>query len=423
MGALDLESIEISARRKALRIAATVIAQRINADHSDGARRTSACACGQQARRVGRRAKTFKTALGDLTLDRAYYHCAACNTGFSPRDRALGVEGTSLSPAVTRMVGITAAMNSFNESSELLREIGGIDVDTKQVERTAEALGAEIAADEHAFVEPIDSGPVAPTLYLGVDGTGVPMRKSELVGRTGKQADGSSKTREVKLCVVWSAESRDKEGLPMRDPGSITYSAAIESAAQSDTDDVPSDFAARVLREAKRRRFDQAPRRVLLGDGAKWIWNMGDAHLPDAIQIVDLFHAKQHLSELATALYGPGSDLGKRWAKNRHDDLDEGRFDTLLEAIGTHAAANEEARKNLDYFTRNRDRMRYPEFRKTGLCVSTGVVEAGCKTAIGTRCKRPGMHWTVPGADAIIALRCCKLSGRFEDFCERRAAA
>ena len=88
-----------------------------------------------------------------------------------------------------------------------------------------------------------------------------------------------------------------------------------------------------------------------------------------------------------------------------------------------HANAIDEARKCLDYFTRNRSRMRYPEFRAQGLCVSTGVVEAGCKVAIGTRCKRTGMHWTVAGVDAIIALRCCKLSGRFEDFWERRSTA
>ena len=247
------------------------------------------------------------------------------------------------------------------------------------------------------------------------------MCKSELDGRAGKQPDGSSKTRETKRCAVWSAESRDKEGIPMRDAGSVTYTAAIESAAQHDTDEVPSDFAARVLRETARRRFAQASRRVLLGDGALWIWNLGDQHLPGAIQIVDLFHAKQHLSELATAIYGPGSDLGKHWATLRHDDLDEGRFDDILDAIRIHASANDEARKNLDYFTRNRDRMRYPYFRAQGLCVSTGVVEAGCKTAVGTRLKRAGMHWTVRGADAILALRCCKLSGRFEDFWERRA--
>jgi hypothetical protein len=126
---------------------------------------------------------------------------------------------------------------------------------------------------------------------------------------------------------------------------------------------------------------------------------------------------------VAKSIYGAGSDLGEQWAKKRRDDLDEGKLDEILAALHVHAETNDEARKCLDYVTTNRHRMRYPEFRAQGLCVSTGVVEAGCKTAIGARCKRAGMHWTVAGADAIIALRCCKLSGRFEDFWERRALA
>ena len=139
------------------------------------------------------------------------------------------------------------------------------------------ALGAgRWPRDETQAVEPLsDSETVPPTLYLGMDGTGVPVRKDELVGRTGKQPDGSARTREVKLVTLWSAQTRDKNGVPERDPGSISYSAAIESAAQKDTDDMPSAFAARVQREAVRRGFDDANRRVVLGDGAKWIWKPG----------------------------------------------------------------------------------------------------------------------------------------------------
>jgi hypothetical protein len=260
-------------------------------------------------------------------------------------------------------------------------------------------------------------------MYLGMDGTGVPMRASELVGRAGKQPDGGSKTREVKLVTVWSAEARDHGGNPERDAGSVTYSAAIESAASHDTDQQSSQFANRVDREAHRRGFDRAQRRVVLGDGAPWIWNLADEQLPGAIQIVDLYHAKQHLSEVAKAIYGPGSDLGTQWAKQQRDQLEDGKLDAVLQALRAHAELNEEARKCFDYVIRNHQRMRYPTFRAQGLCTSTGVVEAGCKLAIGTRLKRAGMHWTVAGADAIIALRCCKLSGRFEDFWERRSAA
>jgi hypothetical protein len=358
-----------------------------------------------------------------MTLSRAYYHCASCQRGFFPRDRAMGIMGASLSPAVTRMTGLVGAMVSFEEGAELLGELAGVRIPTKQVERVAEALGAEIADDERRHVDPVPDAESPPTLYLGMDGTGVPIRRQDLVGRAGKQADGSAKTREVKLCTVWSAEGRDAEGTPMRDEGSVTYSAAIESAAQRDVDKLPSAFAARVEREATRRGFDRASRQAVLGDGAPWIWNLADAQFPSAIQIVDRFHAKQHLSDVAKAIYGPTSALATRWGRQRHDELDDGQLDALLEALRAHAAAHDEARTCAEYVERNRHRMCYPEFRALRLCTSTGVVEAGCKVAIGTRLKRAGMHWTVRGANAIIALRCAKLSGRFEDFWERRSAA
>jgi hypothetical protein len=404
-----------------MRVAARAVEQRFNADTSDHLGPTAPCSCGQPARYAGRHRKTFQSALGELRLERAYYHCQVCNSGFCPRDRALGLEGSSLSPGATRMVGRVGAMVSFAEGSELIGELAGVAVDPKQVERTAEALGREIALDERHVVEP--EPPAAPTMYLGMDGTAVPMRPSELEGRAGKQAGGSAKTREVKLATVWSAEGRDEEGIPVRDPGSVTYSAAIESAASRDTDEQASEFAQRAAREATRRGFDQAPRYVVLGDGAPWIWNLADEQFPGAIQIVDLYHAKGHLWDVAKAIYGAGSDLGEQWAKQRRDELDEGKIDEVLAALRVHAPANEEARKCLDYVAHNQSRMCYPKFRAQGLCVSSGVVEAGCKLAIGTRLKRAGMHWTVAGADAIIALRCCKLSGRFEDFWERRSAA
>ena len=395
--------------------------RRLNADRSDHRGPAIPCDCGGRARYAGRRPKTFSTALGELTLERAYYHCTACGSGVCPRDRALGMADTSLSPATTRMVGLAAAMVSFDESSELLGELAGVPIDPKQVERTAEALGRGIAQDERSVVEP--GPPPASTMYLGMDGTGIPMRASELTGRAGKQPDGSARTREVKLVSVWTAEGRDAAGIPVRDRGSVSYSAAIESAAARDTDEAPSAFAGRAEREAVRRGFDRAERRVIIGDGAAWIWNLAAEQFPGAIEVVDLFHAKEHLSDVATAIYGTADDLRRQWARQRHAELDEGRMDDLLDALRLHAGTTDEARTCLGYVTTNRGRMRYPELRAAGLCVSSGVVEAGCRVAIGTRLKRAGMHWTLAGADAIIALRCCKLSGRFEAFWERRSRA
>jgi hypothetical protein len=279
----------------------------------------------------------------------------------------MGLESGSLSPGVTRMTAAVGALVSFQEGSDLLQELAGVEVEAKQVERTAEALGAEIAQDEQRRVEPDSHEALPSTLYLGIDGTGVPMRRSELKGRTGKQPDGSAKTREVKLCTVWSAESRDAEGHPVRDEGSVTYSAAIESAASADADPHASEFAQRVGREAQRRRFEQAAQRVVLGDGAPWIWNLAQELFPGATEIVDRFHVKQHLSEVAKALYPTDSRQAHQWAEQRHQELDAGQLQRLGQALRRHATRCEEARKCADYIQRNEHRMRYPEFHAQGL--------------------------------------------------------
>ena len=293
------------------------------------------------------------------------------------------MDRTDLSPGVTRMTGAAAAPVSFARASGLLDDLAGVRVGAKHVQRTAEASGREIAAlERQGPAEP--AAPPAPTVYLGMDGTGVPGRASETAGRPGKQPDGSARTREVKLVVVRTAETRDEEGLPRRDPGSVTYSAAIGSAASRDTDPDPSAFARH---------------RVILGDGAKWIWRIAAEDYPGAIQIVDLWHAREKPWEVAKALFDSGDrERAAAWAHARCDDLEEGRLDGLLATLRAHAGACEAAGQCAGYIETNRSRMRYPEFRAQSPCVGSGVVESGCRTAVG-RLKQAGMHWTVAGAD------------------------
>jgi len=257
---LDFEALEMAARRVVLAWAARLIEKCLNADTSDRREAVVPCRCGHAARYVDGRKKRVRSALGELQLERAYYHCGHCGGGFCPRDQQLGIQG-GLSPAVVRMIAAVGAMVSFQEGSQLLEELAGVAVDAKQVQRTAEALGADIAADEKRDLAPGSDEVPPATLYLGVDGTGVPMRPAEVKGRSGKQPDGTAKTREVKLCTCWSAESRDAQDRPVRDLGSVSYTAAIESAATLDTNEVTSAFTQRVLREATStyRRLDGCP--------------------------------------------------------------------------------------------------------------------------------------------------------------------
>src|SRR5438105_1066383 len=188
---LDLEAVEMAARRQALRLAARALEQRLNSDTSDHVGAELPCPCGGSAKYHGRHEKTFESVLGPLHLQRAYYHCEQCESGFCPRDQTLGLESFSLTPGVLRMTASAAALVSFEESSGLLHDLAGVEVSVKQVERAAEALGAEIAVDEQQSVDKMgEVAPTAPTMYLGMDGTGVPMRAQEVRDRAGKQADG-----------------------------------------------------------------------------------------------------------------------------------------------------------------------------------------------------------------------------------------
>ena len=166
---------------------------------------------------------------------------------------------------------------------------------------------------------------------------------------------------------------------------------------------------------------------MVIGDGAEWIWNLAADHFPGAVQIVDLYHARQPLWDVARKLYPNDGLSQKAWMKiHQKRLLDKGKIEKLLAALRSIRSADPEVLEKLrieaDYFQSNTERMRYPKFRRQHLFIGSGVIEAGCKTVIGLRLKRSGMFWTVRGANAILALRCCHLNGRFEDYWEARAA-
>jgi hypothetical protein len=346
--------------------------------------------------------------------------------GRFPADGELDIEGTEFSPGVRRMQAAVGQESPFDHGRQQMKLLADLEVTTKAVERTAEAIGEEIAARQQEEIQravqldlPMVVGEPVPFLYVQMDGTGVPVVKKETRGRLGKTEGQPAHTREVKLGCVFTQATWDAEGFPIRDPDSTTYTGAIEPA---------EEFGKRIYLEAWRRGWSRAEKKVVMGDGAEWIWNLAEQYFPGALQIVDLYHARQHLWELARKLY-PNDEMNqKAWIKlHLRRLLDKGKIEKLVCSLRSIDSTNpevvEKLRTEADYFDRNAERMRYPKYRRQHLFVGSGVIEAGCKTVIGSRLKQSGMFWTVRGANAIIALRCCHLNGSFEDYWETRRAA
>jgi hypothetical protein len=423
---MDLEATEMAMRAALHRAGAAALSQLLQFPAPRGAGRTLACPCGQQAHYREQRSKPVLTAVGSVEILRPYYLCVHCGVGQIPADVELDIENTEFSPGVRRMQAVVGQEAPFDHGREQMKVLAGLEVTTKSVERTAEAIGADIAQREQAEIQkalqlelPVVAGEPIPFLYVQMDGTGVPVVKKETVGRQGKTEGQPAHTREVKLGCVFTQTTWDKEGYAIRDPHSTTYTGAIEGA---------EEFGRRIYAEAYRRGWSRARKKVVIGDGAEWIWNLVALHFSDAIQIVDLYHARQHLWEVARKLYPNDRGKQKAWMKiHQKRLLDRGKIEKLVAALRSIESDNpevaEKIRTEADYFERNAERMRYPKFRGQHLFVGSGVIEAGCKTVVAFRLKRSGMFWTVRGANAILALRCCHLNGEFEDYWEERRAA
>jgi len=312
-----------------------------------------------------------------------------------------------------------AAAVPFAKAAGLLDDLAGVHLTAKRVERAAEASGAVKAAADRSRAAlisgrklvPLPPSPLPDKLYAAIDGTGVPMTSRETAGREGKGEDGRARTREVKLAVFFTQDKLDSGGYPVRDRKSASVIAAFEPAAT---------FAGLVKAEGIRRGAGHVRQLTILGDGAAWIWNIAAAKFPEATQVVDLYHAREHLHDLARKLEFMLLDRKDEWLAARLEDLDYGYIDGITAATRKYPLTGikkDEIDTALGYFENNAPRMRYHWFRQCGLFVGSGVAEASCKTVIGQRLKQAGMHWTLGGADAIIALRCREASSTWEAVC------
>ncbi len=363
----------------------------------------------------GREALTVQGIFGHFELQRAYYYDAGQQQGHHPADAALGLEG-GYTPALAKLICLEGAdEQTYLKAERHLAQTGGIAVSARQVQRVVQRVGR---AGQQWQERPAQSGSCAhaevPVMYVSADGTGVPMVAEELAGRRGKQADGKAKTRQAYLGCVFTQHRVDDEGHPVRDWESTTYVSSFKPIEQ---------FGPLLRQEAFRRGYGTAAKVVVLIDGANGLANMAKLNFSGSVQIVDFYHALEHAGAVLAALVGKThpdyqTRLGT-WAERLLQDQVEALIaEARQECAGQpQAPAVEEA---LHYFATNVSRMQYGTFRQAGYFIGSGVVEAGCKTVIGARCKQSGMFWSEPGAENVLALRCIHQSRRLDEFWQHR---
>ena len=247
--------------------------------------------------------------------------------------------------------------------------------------------------------------------------TGIPMRPEELKGIKGKQPDGSAKTRQIKTGCVFT-QSLDANGDPQRDPFSSTYLTKFCDVA---------DFGALLRSEAMKRGYANARKTVFIGDGAEWIWNIADNYFKDAVQIVDFYHAGEHLHALCQLLESDESKSKALFMAWRKRLLNNGLPKLLLEteqyADFLDQTRLKQINAEINYFKKNAVRMTYKTFRSKGYFIGSGAVEGACRHIVAQRTKLSGMRWLCSGADNVLAFRSIIKSGLFDNYCASRKIA
>lgn len=361
------------------------------------------------------RTRRVQTLFGEISLKRRYYHHRPSGTGRCPLDEALGLQG-AYSPAVARLMCRAASLSpSYEHGAEDLAVYACLDIEARQLGRMVAGVAPGMN-EALATLEPTapsgQSGGAIPVLYVSVDGTGTPMRPEALAGRPGKQEDGSARTREAKLGCVFTQTTTDEKGEPMRDPDSTSYVGTFQGCREA---------GVLLHQEALRRGLGRAQQVVYLGDGAAWIWENCRLTFPGAVEILDFFHASEHVADMTKAIHqdeDQAAALHRRWSHEMKQTSPAGLLAEARALLDEHPDWPEPKRAaiqgEVNYLQSHAARTHYGQYRAQGYFIGSGVIEAGCKTVVGRRLKQSGMFWSEPGAENILSLRCIMLGPHFD---------
>jgi hypothetical protein len=349
---------------------------------------------------------------GAVAFVRPYYHCARCHGGFAPLDQALGLDAGNTTTCVRLWLAELAALEPFVTASGLLARLTGVQVSAATVERTAVAIGTALRAAQQQQAQWHQSGRLPEPdlrparLYCSMDGAMAPLR--DAWRRDGSAGALVCRYGECKTGVVYEALPG-----PSGDAG-VRWKSYIATLQDVET------FGPLIGTLAHQHGQHRAPEWIVLGDGAPWIWRVSAQQFPGAIEIVDFYHATEHLYLIASARFGPETAAGKAWVAARQAELKADDVRGVLRAIAAWKPKSREhyhlRRTQFRYFRHNAERMRYGTFRKKGYHIGSGVVEAGCRQVVCQRLDEAGMHWCEPNAEALVTLRAAFLSTQTPDL-------
>ncbi len=405
--------------------------------------------CGHRQRLVGERPKELLTLVGPVRFVRPYYQCLAvptaeksCTHGEAPDDALWGVHERRTTSGVQREISYLCGRLTFEEAAEslcrhvpllmsarqalsLMRPVGEAlaSAEDRQVKSLqAEAKQARSQPSEERQTKQIER------LYIELDGVLARMRRGSVPMEKEERHRKGDVYREIKAGAVFRAERGPKRSELV--PGVYVDTPQPDSLRYVARRTAKGGFGWLLYQLALHGGLEQAQQVVVIGDGAPWIWNLAAEHFPGAVQILDLYHAKEHVWEVAHAVFGRGTAAGTVWATQACSLLEQGQSEALvsaIEALPPIAPEPGQARscpeRAVDYFTINAQRMRYPVFRAQGMHLGSGIAEAACKTIVSTRAKRSGMRWTPEGIDALLPLRTSVLNGAYDSLWQQEYAA
>lgn len=408
----ELKDLEHATLASMQRVGQRFLELLIEACEGEECPETIGCDCGGRANYERHREGHPITLLDQIEVRRAYYICEECGEGTHPLDEKLDLRAGAMSPALEEMLAATGVqVASFEGASNLFKRLARVSVTDNSVRKATETIGQERLEGDEATVEAAWGAEME-----------MPEGPSEAPGRLYGSVDGTSVHteegwREAKLGSWYTTDEPPPDEPPEEwEPHAeqISYYGDITEA---------EDFGRLMYVTGREWGVDRAQELIFIADGAKWIWKQVEKHFPNAVQVVDWYHAAQYVWEVAHEVYGEESDLADKWAHKRLKDLWKGKVGEVISACQEHldpTLEEDPAQKAVTYFQNNRHRMRYAEFRARGYQIGSGTIESGCKRVIGARLKEAGMIWSLQGARQVIKARAMYLSGEWNDFCAQR---